>query len=459
MNKKILFLALIGICISGTLFGCDKTPPRSEIIQNIDSMDASQSGNSKDMNISDLNFGGIALPKTYVKVGSISNNDLSLDSPSDSDDDEKVDDSQIETADTDLIEMSLSETSPSETLPSETVPSETLPSETVPSETVPSETSPSETSLSDTSLSKSTDVTTTRHSQVMLTAPTKQITTESLPIPLIASLSTTTASPSTVRFAQNEIHPSIAAKITQTVDAQISSTPREVESVKNESSSSQPKHDYPFQSLRTGLPQAATGVKTVALTFDDGPNSQTIHQLLDLLERYDIDATFCLLGDRALGQDEALRRMVDEGHLLVNHSTSHKDLLTLDDKELVEEITKTDQIVGAATGVKPALIRPPYGSYDNRVTSVINRPVLNWSLDTRDWDSLDSDEIFSVVSEKVKDGDVILFHDIYPSTVEAVEHIIPDLISKGFVIVRADELITADGNPVQNRKVYRHKPQ
>ncbi len=422
MNKKIIILALIGICISGTLFGCDKTPPRSEIIQNIDSLDSSQSGNSMDMNMLDLNFGGIALPKTYVKVGNISHSDPSVDSVLDSEDDEKINDSQVETTDTVLSETTLSES---------TVATTTL---------LPSE----------------------AHSEVMLVAPTEQVTTESesIPtIPFIASLTTTTASPSTVRFAQNEIHPSIAAKITQTVDSQTSSTTGEVVSVENESSSSQSNREYPFQSLRTGLPEAATGGKTVALTFDDGPNSQTIHQLLDLLERYDIDATFCLLGDRALGQDEALRRMTDEGHLLVNHSTSHQDLITLDDEELIEEITMTDQIVGDATGVRPALIRPPYGSYDDRVKSTINRPILNWSLDTRDWDSMDSDKIISVVNEKVKDGDVILFHDIYPSTIEAVEQIIPDLINKGFVIVRADELVSADGNPIENRKVYRHKPQ
>ncbi len=212
------------------------------------------------------------------------------------------------------------------------------------------------------------------------------------------------------------------------------------------------------QTMFVGLPEYAEGAKIVSLTFDDGPRPDTTGPLLDILKTYNVKATFCMVGWRIQGNEALVKRMVDEGHLLCNHSWDHPNLTELTDEEVIEQITKTDNAIYQATGLKAPLIRPPYGAYDDNTNALIDKPVLMWNLDTRDWESRDTDEILDKINSEIKSGDCLLFHDIYEPSVEAVRILIPQLMNQGYVFVRTDELLTADGTPLTNGHVYHQAP-
>ncbi|HHX37896.1 MAG TPA: polysaccharide deacetylase family protein [Clostridiaceae bacterium] len=212
------------------------------------------------------------------------------------------------------------------------------------------------------------------------------------------------------------------------------------------------------QALHVGLPEQAVGTNVISLTFDDGPRPDTTGPLLDVLKAYDVKATFCMVGWRVQGNEALVKRIVDEGHLLCNHSWDHPDLTSLTDEEVIKQIADTDAVLYNATGFKSPIIRPPYGAYDDRVTTLVDKPVLMWNLDTRDWESRDVDAIIEKVNNEIKPGDCLLFHDIYDTTVESVRILIPTLKDKGYTFVRTDELLTADGTPLNKGQVYHQAP-
>jgi len=148
--------------------------------------------------------------------------------------------------------------------------------------------------------------------------------------------------------------------------------------------------------------------------------------------------------------------MIAEGNEIGNHSLSHKRLTTLSGQELQYQIEKTQAAVKAVTGVEPVFVRPTYGSYNDELKQHIGMPMILWSLDTRDWETRDAQSIIRHVLDNVQDGDIILMHDIYMSTAEAVKVIVPELKSRGFQLVTVSELLTARGISLEAGKVYRN---
>ena len=184
----------------------------------------------------------------------------------------------------------------------------------------------------------------------------------------------------------------------------------------------------------------------VALTYDDGPDEVKTEKLLDLLKANGSKATFFELGLRVDNMDnahEVLTRMLKEGNELGSHSYDHPNLKTLSDKQIKEQIDKTNNAIKNATGQLPTVYRPPYGEGDDRITKMFNVPGILWTVDTRDWESRDRDSIVSVIKNSGDlDGKVILLHSIHQASVDATEVILPWLKEQGYQMVTVSELLT-----------------
>lgn len=191
-------------------------------------------------------------------------------------------------------------------------------------------------------------------------------------------------------------------------------------------------------------PRKVDCVKTrcVALTFDDGPGDHT-GAVLDALAEHRARATFFVVGgmvEENGGRD--LRRMVAEGHELGNHSWSHADLTGLSATGLRSELGRTQKIVERETGVRMALMRPPYGATDRRVAEESRRQGLAqilWSVDTQDWLVRDTGVVLRRAGKAVP-GSVVLMHDIHRTTVEAVPELLKDLADRKYTFVTMSEL-------------------
>lgn len=195
------------------------------------------------------------------------------------------------------------------------------------------------------------------------------------------------------------------------------------------------------------------GKKLIALTFDDGPNYNT-SKIIDVLNKYDIKATFFVLGNRAINNKDILRKMVDSGMEIGNHTYNHLLLTKYDENKIRSEIEDTSEVIYNATKKRPKLLRPSYGSVNNKIKKVANMPIIIWDIDTLDWKYHNSKRITSRVVNKVRDGDIILMHDIYSASLNALGNIIPILKDNGYEFVTVNELFYYKGISLENGKVY-----
>ena len=181
--------------------------------------------------------------------------------------------------------------------------------------------------------------------------------------------------------------------------------------------------------------------KYIALTFDDGPNRKYTPILLDGLKERGVHATFFLMGKNIEGEEDIVKRMSEEGHLIGNHSYEHIQLTKAGAKAVCEAVEHTQQQIEAITGKRPEYIRPPYGDWNEELEEEIGMTPVLWSLDSLDWKLKDTGKIIHQVLKDVKDGDIILLHDIFPSSVEAALELIDILQKEGYDFVTADELL------------------
>lgn len=179
--------------------------------------------------------------------------------------------------------------------------------------------------------------------------------------------------------------------------------------------------------------------KYIALTFDDGPYDKVDLGILDLLNKYEGHATFFLLGGRIDTYPDTVKAIAEQGSELANHSFNHKYLTKISYEELLAEINLTNDLIQQYTGITPALIRPPYGAYNDFVLEALPYPFVNWNHDTEDW-SLQNADLISQSLEDAKAGSVILMHSLYPETLEALEKSLPILYEQGYRFVTVSEL-------------------
>ncbi|TDC82396.1 polysaccharide deacetylase family protein [Actinomadura sp. 7K507] len=189
-------------------------------------------------------------------------------------------------------------------------------------------------------------------------------------------------------------------------------------------------------------PPDCTRAKCLALTFDDGPTESTAG-LLDILASRDVKATFFLVGENVAENPGLVRREHQAGHEIADHSYTHADLGRASKKKIVSELTRTQDAIRNASGVTPDLLRPPYGSTSKRLARIAREMGLAqvlWTVDPLDWRHRDTEDIERRVLKDVKPGQIILLHDIHPTTVRAVPKIIDRLSAEGYVFVTVSEL-------------------
>ena len=195
----------------------------------------------------------------------------------------------------------------------------------------------------------------------------------------------------------------------------------------------------------------------VAITYDDGPNPKSTPRILDTLEQYNAVATFFDLGQLVNSYPDIVRREEAIGCEVGNHTYSHKNLNTLTDAEIQEEINNSEDAFIKALGHKTVLFRPPYGNSNITVRENWNYPIIKWNVDSLDWKTRDRDKILSEI-RKINnyDGHIILLHSIYGTTADATEILVPELIDRGYQLVTVSELAFYKGHTtLQTAEEYR----
>ncbi|MFH1329882.1 MAG: polysaccharide deacetylase family protein [Actinomycetota bacterium] len=186
-------------------------------------------------------------------------------------------------------------------------------------------------------------------------------------------------------------------------------------------------------------PLTRPGPHQVALTFDDGPAYAYTRQILDILARYDVPATFFIIGRHAADQPDMLRRIVAEGHSVQNHTYGHYRLTRYSDATITEQFESTNRVIQAAGGASPHCMRPPFGAVDDRVRSVaagLGLATIMWDVDPADWSKPGAGAVASRVLRHADGGDIVVLHDIAGwSTIGALPAIIEGLRARGLEFV------------------------
>lgn len=191
----------------------------------------------------------------------------------------------------------------------------------------------------------------------------------------------------------------------------------------------------------------------VALTFDDGPGKRT-SELLDMLEEYSAHATFFVLGTNVERYPDEIKKMQEIGCEVGNHSYSHEDLSKLKKKGLKKQVNKTNELIKDITGYGVLLVRPPYGAISETMKKQMEQPMILWNIDTLDWKTRDAKKTIEAVMTDVKDGDIILMHDIHSETIDAAMKLIPKLQEEGYQLVTVSEMAAAKGINLEAGEKY-----
>lgn len=204
--------------------------------------------------------------------------------------------------------------------------------------------------------------------------------------------------------------------------------------------------------IRSGSHKIDKTKPMIALTFDDGPNYKTTSRLLDLLEKYDARATFFMVGNRTGGDNAALlKRELELGCELGNHTYDHTHY---GKKVTKDDIQKGAEAIKKASGEYPTAFRCPGGTITDTIRQYAGTPIYYWSVDTQDWKLKNANKVYQNIMKYAEDGDIILMHDIYETTIDAVEMALPKLAAKGFQFVTVSELLEAKGIDLQNGRQY-----
>jgi len=199
--------------------------------------------------------------------------------------------------------------------------------------------------------------------------------------------------------------------------------------------------------------------RIVALTFDDGPGANT-ERILDILEYYNVIATFCVVGNRIHRYENTLIRTFEAGHEIVGHSWNHARFTAISRANVREQLIRTNNEIYRVIGIVPTMHRPPYGLMNNAVAEVskeLDMAILSWSVDPRDWEyDATPEDIYNHIMEHIFDGSILLFHDIHDVTVYAIEKIVPSLLEQGFIFMSSSELLSHSEYSIEGGRVFRY---
>lgn len=200
---------------------------------------------------------------------------------------------------------------------------------------------------------------------------------------------------------------------------------------------------------------AAETTKYVALTFDDGPSGRYTRQLLDGLWEREVKATFLLCGYRIKDYPDITQRIFDEGHEIGYHGYTHNNMKEMSRRTVAAEIMDTQALL--PENCQPVFLRPPGGCCSDAVRQVAEArmlAILSWSVDPRDWATSDTAAVERAVLKNVKDGDIVLLHDMTVSSVRAALEIVDALKSQGYELVTVSELVKIRGVKLKPGKTY-----
>ncbi len=194
----------------------------------------------------------------------------------------------------------------------------------------------------------------------------------------------------------------------------------------------------------------------VALTFDDGPSKDT-ERILALLDLYDGRATFCVVGVQVEQYGNVLKHISIQGSEIACHTWGHKKLTELSKDKVKSQITQLNKLVYELTGDTIKVLRPPYGSVNKTVRAVcadLDMIIAQWEIDTLDWSTRSATKTYNAIMKDVHNGTIILCHDLYSTTADAMEKVIPELAAKGYQLVTVSELLSFHKDGTEPGMVY-----
>lgn len=165
-----------------------------------------------------------------------------------------------------------------------------------------------------------------------------------------------------------------------------------------------------------------------------------------------------MVGERVGSYAAEVQRMVAEGHEVANHSMNHKYFQKLGPAQIQAQVSQANDAIEAACGVRPKLMRLPGGNVNNTVKANVNMPMIQWNIDTLDWKTKNADKTVQAVLSKVKDGDIVLMHELYSQSGDAAVRMIPELVNRGFQLVTVSEMAAAKGKNLEPGKLYSSMP-
>lgn len=183
-----------------------------------------------------------------------------------------------------------------------------------------------------------------------------------------------------------------------------------------------------------------SGVKRIALTFDDGPHPTVTRQILKTLAKYDAKATFFVTGRRVELSPTVLKEIYAAGHEIGNHTFNHPKLTNISLKSAKEQITSTNALISKTIGQEATVFRPPYGAYNKNIQALTDLPFVLWTVDTLDWQHHDPNKTLQAVKKQTKNGSIILMHDIHQSTANGLDSVLHYLSNEGYEFVTVSEL-------------------
>lgn len=213
------------------------------------------------------------------------------------------------------------------------------------------------------------------------------------------------------------------------------------------------KRDLPVYCVDTG------DEKKIAISFDAAWGNEDTQTLIDILEKYNIKATFFVVGGWVDSFPESVKALSDAGHEIMNHSDTHPYMTKISKEKIKKEVDACNDKIEKITGNRPTLLRAPYGDYNNDVVQTIREcgcMTIQWSVDSLDWKDLSASEIHKRVTSKIHPGAIVLFHNAALHTPEALPGIIETLQSDGYNFVRISELVYTENYGIdQAGKQYR----
>ena len=201
------------------------------------------------------------------------------------------------------------------------------------------------------------------------------------------------------------------------------------------------------------------GQKLVALTFDDGPHPEHTGTLLDGLAERGVKATFFLVGSQLDYAPKLVERIAREGHQIGVHTLDHVPVEGLEQEEFLHQVEGMRREIYELIGDRELWLRPPYGQTDDNTARWADSPVILWSVDPEDWRDTDPERVAGHIVQNTRDGDIILAHDIYASTVEGVLKAVDRLREQGFAFVTVERLLELRGITPVSGQIYRCAPK